>query len=162
MKINEINFNIIGEIHTPYTEFVPPQPKSESPEDFYIRLNKKFIPGINNLKEFNYIHIIFLFHSNKSKKKSLEISLPWLEGKKIGVFASRSLYRPNPIGLSVARILKIQDDKIFIDSIDVFDGTPLLDIKPYMSIFDLKQDANNGWMTEEVIKKIHQFSPEKK
>jgi len=161
MRIDDINWKIIGTIHTPYVNSVPPQPESGSLEDFYITIDDAYLAGIKELHQFEYVNILFLFHRNESCENSLKVQLPWLNGESIGVFASRTPHRPNPIGLSVAKVLKVEDNRIFLDSIDVFDGTPVLDIKPYMHALDCKVDANNGWMTEEVIKKIQQFSPPK-
>jgi tRNA-Thr(GGU) m(6)t(6)A37 methyltransferase TsaA len=152
---------VIGRIHTPYVDSVPAQPESSSSEDFYIIIDDSYLAGIMGLHQFRYIYILFLFHYNKSSTNTLEVDLPWLDGKSVGAFASRTPNRPNPIGLSIAKVLKIENNKIFLDSIDVFDGTPLLDIKPYMRVLDAKNDANNGWMTKEVMKKIQQFSPTK-
>ena len=76
------------------------------------------------------------------------VSPPWAKGKKVGVFASRSPVRPNPIGLSIVRIKKIVGNKIYTSGLDVFDGTPLLDIKPYIKDLDNKDNANYGWVKE--------------
>jgi tRNA-Thr(GGU) m(6)t(6)A37 methyltransferase TsaA len=76
------------------------------------------------------------------------VSPPWADGKKVGVFASRSPVRPNPIGLSVVRIKNIVENRIYTSGLDAFDGTPLLDIKPYIKDLDSKSDANYGWIEE--------------
>jgi tRNA (Thr-GGU) A37 N-methylase len=76
------------------------------------------------------------------------IQPPWAKGKKVGLFASRSPVRPNPIGLSIVRIKKIIENKIYTSGLDVFDGTPLLDIKPYIKDLDDKFDADYGWIKE--------------
>jgi tRNA-Thr(GGU) m(6)t(6)A37 methyltransferase TsaA len=159
MKIDNIEWSIIGHIHTPYVDSVPPQPETDSPEDFFISIGEEYLAGIEELDRFTYVYILFLFHRSISSTGSLEVHLPWLHGESIGVFASRSPQRPNPIGLSVAKVLEIEENRIFIDAIDVFDGTPVLDIKPYMHSLDAKNDANNGWMTKEVMKRIKAYSP---
>ena len=79
---------------------------------------------------------------------SMTVSPPWTGGARVGVFASRSPVRPNSIGLSIVRIKKIIDNKVFTSGLDVFDGTPLLDIKPYIKDLDSKSDANYGWIKE--------------
>ena len=76
------------------------------------------------------------------------VSPPWAEGKRVGVFSSRSPLRPNPIGLSVVRVKSIVENRIYTSGLDVFDGTPLLDIKPYIKDLDSKTDANYGWVEE--------------
>ncbi len=73
---------------------------------------------------------------------------PWAPEMEIGVFASRSPNRPNPIGLSIVKIKKIINNIIYISGIDAFDGTPVLDIKPYLKDLDAKCDANYGWVDE--------------
>jgi tRNA-Thr(GGU) m(6)t(6)A37 methyltransferase TsaA len=159
MKIDEIKWNVIGNAHTPYVDEVPAKPESDAPDDFFIEIKKEYVSGIKDLDQFSYAHILFLFDRVQPSTESLEVKLPWLEGDSIGVFATRAPNRPNPIGLSVAKVLSVQGNRIYIDAIDVFDGTPVMDIKPYMQSFDAKQDGNDGWMTKEVMRKIQQFSP---
>jgi len=76
----------------------------------------------------------------------MRVSPPWAGGKQVGVFASRSPVRPNPVGLSIVRIKKIAGNKIYTSGLDVFDNTPLLDIKPYIKGLDNKDDADYGWI----------------
>ncbi len=76
------------------------------------------------------------------------VSPPWTDGHEVGVFASRSPIRPNPIGISIVKIKKIIKDTIHTTGLDVFDGTPLLDIKPYIKDLDSKNDANYGWIED--------------
>jgi len=83
------------------------------------------------------------------------VSPPWIPGTKIGLFASRTGVRPNPIGISIVRIKKIEDAAIFTSGLDVFDKTPLLDIKPYIKDLDSKEDANYGWMDDLDSNKEH-------
>ena len=83
-----------------------------------------------------------------TRKIEMLVSPPWVNEKKVGIFASRSPVRPNPIGLSIVRIKDIVENKIYTSGLDVFDGTPLLDIKPYIKDLDDKADANYGWIGE--------------
>jgi len=76
----------------------------------------------------------------------MRVSPPWAGGKQVGVFASRSPVRPNPVGLSIVRIKKIAGNKIYTSGLDVFDNPPLLDIKPYIKGLDNKDDADYGWI----------------
>ena len=73
---------------------------------------------------------------------------PWLKDKELGLFATRTPSRPNPIGLSIVRLINVIDTKIIVSGVDVFDGTPLLDIKPYIKDLDDKADANYGWLND--------------
>ena len=76
------------------------------------------------------------------------VNPPWSQGTTVGLFASRSPRRPNPIGISVVRVKKIVDNEIFTSGLDVFDGTPVLDIKPYLKDLDSKADADYGWIAD--------------
>ena len=82
------------------------------------------------------------------RRLSMLVIPPWSDGKEIGLFASRSPVRPNPIGVSIVKLLKINKNEIFTSGLDVFDGTPLLDIKPYVKDLDSKEDANYGWIED--------------
>lgn len=73
---------------------------------------------------------------------------PWAGGLRVGVFASRSPRRPNPIGLSIVRVLGVKDNEVITSGLDAFDGTPILDIKPYIKDLDSKADANYGWVED--------------
>ncbi len=116
-------------------------------EEFYILINPQYIDGLNDLAKFNYIYVIFYAHQI-SRKPEMMISPPWADGKKVGLFSSRSPVRPNPIGLSIVRIKDIIENRIYTSGLDVFDGTPVLDIKPYIKNLDDKPDANLGWIEE--------------
>jgi len=87
-------------------------------------------------------------HQTDSEKLSMTIRPPWIPGSEIGVFASRSPVRPNCLGLSIVRIKDISNNQIVTSGLDVFDGTPLLDIKPYINELDSKTDANYGWLED--------------
>lgn len=143
----EFKLEQIGVIKTPYQENAPYQPMDKDGEEFYIIINPEYVDGLNDLKKFNYIYVIFYAHQI-TRKPEMMITPPWADGKKVGVFSSRSPIRPNPVGLSVVSIKKIIKNKIYTSGLDVFDGTPLLDIKPYIKDLDDKSDANYGWIEE--------------
>jgi tRNA-Thr(GGU) m(6)t(6)A37 methyltransferase TsaA len=130
---------------------------------------------IQNLSEYQYIWIIFIFHENTNTSRLLKLELlseqegskknlsnvkskvkvPRLNGGKVGLFATRTPHRPNPIGLSVVRIDKILDNKIFITGLDLVDGTPVLDIKPYIPSYDSIKDAIvPNWIQDSVVKSL--------
>ena len=140
-----ININPIGIIRTPYKTKAPYQPVEEKGE-FYIEIFPEYQEGLKGLKTFNYIYVIF--HMDRAKSFHLIVEPPWAEGIKVGVFASRSPRRPNPIGISVVRLEKIEENRVFISSLDALDETPLIDIKPYIKHLDSKEDANLGWAEE--------------
>jgi len=85
----------------------------------------------------------------------MTVSPPWTPDTKVGLFASRSPARPNPIGISIVRVKKITGNEIITSGLDVFDNTPLLDIKPYIKDLDSKNDANYGWLDDLESNKQH-------
>ncbi len=140
-----IKFRRIGLIRTPYVSTAPYQPVDDEEGDFRIVLNRKYAAGLAGLEGFRYIYVIY--HIDRlTRQLAMMVNPPWTGGGKVGVFASRSPVRPNPIGISVVRIKQIIDNEIAISGIDVFDNTPLLDIKPYVKDLDSKDDANYGWI----------------
>ena len=101
---------------------------------------------------FKYVILIYVFH--KSKAVRLKV-VPFLDSVERGVFATRAPVRPNHLGFSVVRLLRRDGNKLYVSNIDVLDGTPLLDIKPYIAKFDIYEDANNGWLSDDLnISKI--------
>jgi tRNA-Thr(GGU) m(6)t(6)A37 methyltransferase TsaA len=92
-----------------------------------------------------FSHIILLYNFNKSKKFNLQV-VPFLDTKPHGLFATRAPNRPNPIGLSVVWLDSIEDNILHIRNVDMLDGTPLLDIKPYVPEFDAHTEVRTGWL----------------
>ena len=143
MKQLSYNLKQIGIIRTPYNDNAPYQPVEEDEGDFRVVVEPQYTEGLYKLAEFRYVYVIYFIHRIR-QKLSMEVSPPWTDGMKVGVFASRSSVRPNPIGLSIVRIKHIVDNEIHTSGLDVFDGTPLLDIRPYIKDLDAKIDANYG------------------
>jgi tRNA (adenine37-N6)-methyltransferase len=141
----DIHYQSIGTIHTPYFSFnAPHQSIPDAPGDFWITLNPEYTSALKALDDFNYIYI--LYHLDQvSPPAELLTHSPWAPDLEIGLFSSRSPQRPNPIGLSIVKIKAIQGNEIIISGIDAYNGTPLLDIKPYIHFRDCVEDANNGW-----------------
>jgi len=142
-----IEMNQIGVIRTPYTENAPNQPVEEDEGDFRIVVDPQYTDGLYKLDSFRYMYVIYYIHQVK-QEQSMIVSPPWAGGAKVGVFASRSPVRPNHIGISIVRIKSIINNEILTSGLDAFDGTPVLDIKPYIKDLDIKSDANNGWIEE--------------
>lgn len=144
MAENTISFNPIGIIHTPFKETagMPIQPPGALGINGTVEVFPEFSEGLQDIEEFS--HIILIYHFNKSKDFKLKIA-PFLEDEVHGVFAVRAPKRPNPIGISVVKLLRREDNIIYIDNPDILDGTPLLDIKPYIPDFDAYPDAIAGW-----------------
>lgn len=133
----------IGVIHTPYTSNAPNQSVDNSEGIFRIVLNKDFTEGLSHLDSFKYIYVIY--YLDRVIRKNEMLITPPMFPDKVGLFASRSPNRPNPIGISVVRVKEIIDNTVYISGIDAFDNTPVLDIKPYFDELDAKADANTGW-----------------
>ena len=134
----------IGVIHTPYKrmEDVPIQP-SYSKEIGEIEVFKEYEEGLKDIEGFSHVIILYLFH--KSQGYSLLVK-PFLDSDKHGVFATRHPNRPNSIGISVVRLLERRGRILRVKGIDVIDGTPLMDVKPYVPNFDQAIDVKIGWL----------------
>ena len=147
MRTSPDNFIVlksIGIIHTPYTSNAPNQSTENSEGEFKIVLNKDLTEGLYRLNSFSYIFVIY--HLDRViRKNEMQVTPPMMYSGKVGLFASRSPNRPNPIGISVVKIKEISGNTIYISGIDAFDNTPVLDIKPYFDELDAKADANTGW-----------------
>ncbi len=144
----DMKFSIkqIGVIHTPYKDNAPNQSNEKAKGDFTIEVYPEYESALTSLEKFNYIYVLY-FLDRLDKDYQNVISPPWAKGKtSVGVFASRSPNRPNPIGLSVVKILKIEKNIITTSGIDALNNTPLIDIKPYIKDIDSKEDANRGWV----------------
>jgi tRNA-Thr(GGU) m(6)t(6)A37 methyltransferase TsaA len=137
---------IIGTIHTEHQslENMPVQSKGAADARGRVILNREYQQGLTDLLGFSHIHLIYLFHRSKGYDLLVE---PFLDQQRHGVFATRAPRRPNPIGLSVVRIHSIRKNVIEFSGADMIDGTPLLDIKPYMQQFDIIESSTSGWLT---------------
>ena len=135
----------IGTIHTPHKDLanMPIQPISAKGIKGWIELDPAYTEGLKDLDGFS--HIILLFHLHMSQGFKLLVT-PYLDTVKRGVFATRAPKRPNPIGLSVVKLVKVEGNRIEIENVDILDGTPLLDIKPYVPVFDEPTDVRFGWL----------------
>ncbi len=138
-----VEYEPIGTIRTPYEAEAPFQPVPEE-GDFALEIDPAYREGLADLTEFTYAYV--LFHLDESRDFDLSVTPPWRSGDSIGLFATRSPHRPNPIGLCVVELGPIDAGTVTISAIDAFDGTPLLDIKPYVDGLDAKRDANLGWI----------------
>ncbi|MHA1734613.1 MAG: tRNA (N6-threonylcarbamoyladenosine(37)-N6)-methyltransferase TrmO [Promethearchaeota archaeon] len=142
----EINFKQIGTIHTPYVDRAPYQPVNADEGEFYVEVFPEYREGLAYLGAFRYAYILYYVHE-LDRPVSMRVSPPWAHGIEVGLFASRSPLRPNPIGLSVVRVKGIHGTRVTTSGLDAFDGTPLLDLKPYIKDLDSKEDADYGWLS---------------
>lgn len=135
---------------------MPIQPIGAKGVKGQIELKREYEEGLKDLNGFS--HIILIYHLHLCNGHSLKVK-PFLDNVKRGIFATRAPKRPNPIGISVVRLEKIEKNTIYISNIDVVDGTPLLDIKPYIPHFDTCEDEEVciGWFEDK-----HHEAKEKK
>jgi tRNA-Thr(GGU) m(6)t(6)A37 methyltransferase TsaA len=140
-----IEYIPIGTVHSPFTERqgMPIQPAGARGVQGTIEILPEYQPGLRDLDGFS--HIVLLYHFHMSEGYSLEV-VPFMDPHPHGVFATRAPKRPNSIGLSVVRLLGIEGCTLRVENIDILDGTPLLDIKPYVPQFDLAPDPRTGWL----------------
>ncbi len=146
MKHQQILFQPIGTIRTPYIDKAPYQPYEDKLSRFEVEVYPEFEAGLNGLDSFRYLMLFFYMDRVKPSDK-LMIDVSWA-GIRTGVFSTRSPERPNPIGFSIVKLLGREGNVLRISGIDAFDDTPLIDIKPYLLELDSKKDANNGWVDQ--------------
>jgi len=141
----QIVMHPIGKIYSPYkkSKELPIQGRFKDNVEAWVKLKKEYTRGLKDLDKFSHCILIYYFH--KSKKETIE-GKPFLEDEKHGIFAIRSPHRPNHIGFSVVKIQRIQENKLYFTQVDMIDGTPLLDIKPYVKYFDSREDFISGWL----------------
>jgi len=142
---DSFTYTPIGIVHSPYTDTagMPIQPTGAEGVRGTIILRPELSSGLKDLQEFSHIILIYAFH--RSKGYSLQIT-PFLDTVQHGVFATRAPKRPNAIGLSIVRLIEIKENVLTIENVDLLDGTPLLDIKPYVPAFDAFCSAKAGWL----------------
>lgn len=129
-KSRRIVYKPIGIIHSPFKEVsgIPQQPEMGQDIEGYIEVFPEYAEGLDQIEKFT--HLTLVYHLHQSKGYELKIKRP-SEGQLRGVFSTRSPNRPNPIGISSVRLMGVEGSKIIIRDLDILDGTPLLDIKPY-------------------------------
>ena len=154
--MHDITYKPIGVVHSPFKEpeGTPIQSAASINSEAVIEIFPEFSEGLLDLEQYSHIYI--LYHLHLSQKKGLTV-IPFLDTKPHGVFATRSPARPNSIGLSVVNLEKIEGNQLYIKNIDILDGSPVLDIKPYIPQFDVFETSKNGW----VEKNIHRMKMQK-
>jgi tRNA-Thr(GGU) m(6)t(6)A37 methyltransferase TsaA len=153
--LNEIVFQPIGIIHTPFhdIEGMPIQASGAQGIKGVIDIFPEYGEGLADLDGFS--HIIILYHFHKTSTYNLTV-VPFLDDKPHGVFATRAPKRPNPIGISVVKLERIVKNELHVVNVDILDGTPLLDIKPFVPDFDHHEITRSGWFrnTGGYVKKV--------
>jgi len=140
----EIRYQPIGVIHSPFKkpEGMPIQPTSEKSAPGVAEVYPEFAEGLADLAGFS--HVILLYHLHQVRTVKLKV-IPFLDTTERGVFATRAPSRPNPIGLSTVELLRVEGNRLHLGNVDILDGTPLLDIKPYVPDFDGPVEIRTGW-----------------
>jgi tRNA-Thr(GGU) m(6)t(6)A37 methyltransferase TsaA len=139
----EITMRPIGIIHTPFTDKAQvPIQASRSKATGFVEIYPEFAEGLQDLQGFSHIILLYVFH--ESTDWSLLVK-PFLDDQLRGLFATRYPARPNQIGMSVVRLISQIGPVLEVESVDMLDGTPLLDIKPYVPEFDTRSEVRTGW-----------------
>lgn len=149
--MDEIRYRAIGVIHSPFKEpkGTPIQPLGAKGADGVVEVFPEYVEGLKDVGGFS--HIILIYHFHLARGFSLK-ARPYMDNEARGVFAMRGPSRPNPIGISVVRLVGIEGNLLRVKDIDIVDGTPLLDIKPYVPEFDIREAEEIGWLEKNVHK----------
>ena len=141
----KIDFAPIGVIHSPFfePEGMPIQPPGAAGIQGTVEVFEDFRKGLKDLDGFSHIILLYLFHRSQGFRLRI---VPFMDREPRGLFATRAPKRPNPIGLSVVQLDRIEDGVLYIQNVDILDGTPLLDIKPYVPEFDAQGKVRTGWL----------------
>ncbi|MBW1694978.1 MAG: tRNA (N6-threonylcarbamoyladenosine(37)-N6)-methyltransferase TrmO [Deltaproteobacteria bacterium] len=143
----KIEYRPIGIVHSPFSELkgMPIQPSRAKGIAGTVEVFLEFQEGLKDLNGFS--HIILLYHFHMVTGYNLQV-VPFLDSELRGLFATRAPKRPNPIGLSVVRLEGVQGGVLSVLDLDILDGTPILDIKPYVTEFDKRTNVSIGWLEE--------------
>jgi len=143
----------IGVIRSPYTETsqIPKGPDAEHKAEGVLELLPEYQAGLKDVEGFSHLFVLWVF--DRATGYDL-IATPPVDPRPHGVFSTRSPRRPNPIGLTVVKVLGVESNKVHVRGVDMLDGTPILDIKPYMSSIPA-DELRRGWLAEVEERKAH-------
>lgn len=147
-----IIYEPIGVVHSPFREprGTPIQPPAAARVEGTVEIDPAYVDGLTDLDGFS--HVVLVYHFHLAKPSPLQVK-PFMDDETHGVFAMRGPSRPNPIGLSVVRLVEVEGNILHIQDVDIVDGTPLLDVKPYVPQFDVRDDeVRIGWLGQNVHK----------
>jgi tRNA-Thr(GGU) m(6)t(6)A37 methyltransferase TsaA len=141
----QINYQPIGIIHSPFDDIagMPIQPSGAAGVRGVVEVAPEYAPGLKDLEGFS--HLILLYHFHRAGEYKPLVT-PFMDTQPRGLFATRAPRRPNPIGLSVVKLVSVEGNLLHIENLDILDGTPLLDLKPYVSEFDQLDEVRVGWL----------------
>jgi len=145
--MKEVRYKPIGVIHSPFRDVkgMPIQPAGARGVTGTVEILPEYCAGLKDVDGFS--HIILIYHFHISGQYSLEVR-PYMDNNRRGVFATRIPGRPNPIGISVVRLVRVEGCTLHIRDVDILDNTPLLDIKPYVPEFDIREVERTGWLSK--------------
>jgi len=154
--MNEIKYKPIGVIHSPFKEpkGTPIQPAGAKGTKGTVEIFSEYAEGLRDIEGFSHIILLYHFHLSKG---ATSIVKPFMDNETHGVFAMRGPSRPNPIGISIVRLVRVEGNVLHIQDVDILNGTPLLDIKPYIPEFDIREVERIGWLE----KNVHKLSTSK-
>lgn len=149
--MSEIRYKPIGIIRSPFKEArgTPIQPAGARGIEGTVEIAPEYVEGLKDIEGFSHVILIYHFHLSVGYLLKVE---PYMDEKSRGVFATRAPSRPNPIGISIVRLVKVDGNMLYIKDVDIVDGTPLLDIKPYVPEFDTRKVEKIGWLEKNVNK----------
>jgi tRNA-Thr(GGU) m(6)t(6)A37 methyltransferase TsaA len=157
----DVTYHIIGTIHSPFSDQdSTPIQSIFSEAEGTIEVFPEYAEGFRGIDGFSHLILIYHFHQAKGFRL---LERPFVDGKEErGIFAIRHFNRPNPIGISVVELVAVEGNTLRIRGVDVLDGTPLLDIKPYVHQFDMRENVRSGWVDEQHLEavKVRSFTPE--
>jgi tRNA-Thr(GGU) m(6)t(6)A37 methyltransferase TsaA len=147
--MNAIVYRPIGVVHSPLkkTHGAPIQSFAAPDIEGVVEVLPQFAEGLRDIEGFS--HLILIYHFHLSNEPTLTVR-PYLDEETHGVFATRAPARPNSIGISVVRLLRVDGTKIHVAGLDILDGTPVLDIKPYVPQFDATGTEKIGWLKDRI------------
>jgi tRNA-Thr(GGU) m(6)t(6)A37 methyltransferase TsaA len=149
--MSKIVYRPIGVVHSPFKapQDVPIQAAAAEGVKGYVEVAQEYMDGLRDVEGFS--HLILVYHCHLAQKYSLLVK-PFLDERLHGVFATRAPSRPNPVGVSIVRLTKREKNMLHIQDVDIIDGTPLLDIKPFVPVFDQREAERIGWLTGKIDK----------
>ena len=144
MELETVTFKPIGVIRSDHRDehATPIQPSCAQGCQGRVEVFDDYAEGLQDIEGFSHVHL--LYHLHRAGPAGLTV-VPFLDDVPHGVFATRSPWRPNAIGMSLVRLVSREDAVLLIEDVDVLDGTPLLDIKPYVARFDAREEVRCGW-----------------
>jgi tRNA (adenine37-N6)-methyltransferase len=149
--MKEVIYKPIGVVHSPFKmpQDVPIQSAAAKGVVGSVEVFQEYVEGLTDVEGFS--HLILVYHFHLAQQYSLLVT-PFLDKRLHGVFSTRAPSRPNPVGVSIVRLTKIEKNLLHIQDVDIIDGTPLLDIKPFVPEFDQRKAERIGWLEKKVNK----------